>query len=372
MIKSKLICDLPPKQGNPRNSEGAFIKTSDGRILFFYSRFKGDSCCDSATSDIYMKESVDGGESFHGEYPVLICEEENALTLMSVSLLQMQNGDIGLFYGKKEPGYQGHMFLRRSSDNGKTWSPAVQCIKEQGYFVVNNDRVIRLSDGSILIVASQHQIYADDTAENSGKVTPLTKISPGMVRFFISRDDGINWEPIGGYNALPMMSHCDSGLQEPGVIELENGIIWCYCRTDLGRQYEMFSFDSGSTWSLPTVSRFWSPTAPMSLKRTPQNSLLAIWNPIPTYEGRSMFVDGAFTGGRTPLVFALSYDEGKTFTKYHAIEDQADRGFCYTAMFFTNDALLLAYCAGGAEDRSVLARTRIRKILFSELNKNTD
>ena len=32
---------LPPRPGNPRNSEGAFLRLKDGRILFVYTHFTG-------------------------------------------------------------------------------------------------------------------------------------------------------------------------------------------------------------------------------------------------------------------------------------------------------------------------------------------
>ena len=35
------IFDLPHGVGNPRNSEGSFVRLQDGRILFVYSRYNG-------------------------------------------------------------------------------------------------------------------------------------------------------------------------------------------------------------------------------------------------------------------------------------------------------------------------------------------
>ena len=62
-------------------------------------------------------------------------------------------------------------------------------------------------------------------------------------------------------------------------------------------------------------------------------------------------------------------DEGKTWKNYFAVETEEDRGgYCYTAIHFTDDAVLLAYCAGVPEDGSLLARLKIRKILVSELS----
>lgn len=49
------------------------------------------------------------------------------------------------------------------------------------------------------------------------------------------------------------------------------------------------------------------------------------------------------------------------------LEDSAEAGFCYTAIHFTPERVLLAYCAGTREDGICLTRTRIRQIPLKEL-----
>jgi hypothetical protein len=44
------------------------------------------------------------------------------------------------------------------------------------------------------------------------------------------------------------------------------------------------------------------------------------------------------------------------------IESDFAHGYCYTAIHFTNDAVLLAYCAGDPDCGWVLSRTRIRRV----------
>lgn len=41
--------------------------------------------------------------------------------------------------------------------------------------------------------------------------------------------------------------------------------------------------------------------------------------------------------------------------------------YCYTAIHFTRDAALLAYCAGGEADKNRLARLRVRKVPLAAL-----
>ena len=89
--------------------------------------------------------------------------------------------------------------------------------------------------------------------------------------------------------------------------------------------------------------------------------VVAIWNPGPAYETRPVKPTG---GDRTPLVIATGTTSNGPWSKAMIIDgdDDRDAGFCYTAIHYTKDAVLLAYCAGGAADKHRLTRLRIRKI----------
>ncbi|MDO5349282.1 MAG: sialidase family protein [Lachnospiraceae bacterium] len=352
-----IAAEFPPvlEEKNPRNSEGAFLMLQDGRIIFVYGRFKGENWADHAPADICLVTSEDGGHSFGNGRIVLTCEEEKAVNIMSLSLMNMTNGDIGLFYLVRGTYTLMQMYLRRSSDGGQTWSERVLCTPQEGFFVVNNDRVTRLSDGRILVPAACHRT-GDSFFDSRSEVV-----------FFYSDDDGATWNCSEGKCCMPHLSGCTSGLQEPGVLELAAGVIWCWSRTDLGRQYEMFSVDNGNTWTAAQPSRFTSPNSPLCMKRDEKGRIYAIWNPIPEYNGREK--TKVFTGGRTPYVIAVSRDNGKSFSEPAAFETDENSGYCYCAILFTEEAMLLGYNAGGPEDGSCLARTRIRRIPLSQLEK---
>lgn len=361
-----IVAEYPPvlEKKNPRNSEGAFLTLQDGTILFVYSKFKGESQADFAPSDICLVISKDGGKSFGEEKIVLNCEDEQAINIMSLSLLKMENGDVGLFYLVRSTYTLLQMFMRRSSDGGRTFSERVLCTPQEGFFVVNNDRVVRLSSGRILIPAASHRTGWQGDKDSRKNFFD----SRSEVVFFYSDDDGKTWNAASGKCCMPYTAYCQSGLQEPGVIELGPGILWGWARTDLGRQYETYSLDNGNTWTAASPSRFTSPNSPLCMKRGPKGSIYAVWNPIPEYNGREKKTE-IFTGGRTPYVMAVSRDNGKTFTEACAFETEEDRGYCYCAIHFTDDALLLAYNAGGPKDGSCLARTRIRRIPVSVLEE---
>ena len=57
-------------------------------------------------------------------------------------------------------------------------------------------------------------------------------------------------------------------------------------------------------------------------------------------------VADAYRGKRTPLHVAISRDEGQTWEQRKTIEDDPAGWYCYTAIDFAPDAVLLGYCAG--------------------------
>ena len=154
----KISADIRPdlSKNNPRNSEGAFFTLKNSDILFAYSKFKGKSNADYASADICLLRSTDDGRTFGEEKTIMTCESEKAVNIMSLSFLEMANGDIGLFYLVRQTYTHMRMYLRRSADGGNTWSDRVLCMPEDGYYVVNNDRVRHLASGRILIPAARH------------------------------------------------------------------------------------------------------------------------------------------------------------------------------------------------------------------------
>ena len=58
-----LIHEILPSPGNPRNSEGSFLRAPGGDILFAYSRFTGGAG-DDESCDIALIRSSDNGMTF--------------------------------------------------------------------------------------------------------------------------------------------------------------------------------------------------------------------------------------------------------------------------------------------------------------------
>lgn len=363
-MTSKIIRDLPPTPENNRNSEGAFTSLKDGGILFAYSRYGNQGGHDDAAADIYGMISSDNGESFGDPFLMFTHQDVQADNVMSVSFLPMSNGDIGLFCLHKFDADQCRLYLSRSEGDIKNWSTPILCTPEEGYYVVNNDRIIRTSTGRLLAPAAYHE-STTQIDENGQK--KLISIAHGILMIYASDDDGHTWYKIAGDMTIPLSDGCTSGAQEPGLLQLTDGRLWCYVRTKAGRQYETFSEDDGKTWGPLLPSWFTGPCSPLSTKRLRNGSILAVWNPIPLYNGRSERPGGVWTGARTPLVYAVSTDEGQNWSEPIAIETDENSGYCYVAIHEAADGgILLAYCAGGTIDGSTLNRLRIRKLFLNE------
>ena len=332
------VLKLNPSDDNPRNSEGDFITLNDGRILFIYSHFtSGDG--DHASAFLAGRYSNDGGITW-SDKDIKISSNESGLNVMSVSLLRLINGDIALFYLRKNSLTDCRPILRISKDEGKTWSEEVLCINDRiGYFVLNNDRVIQLKNGRLIAPVSQH---AAPDMEWSGS---------GRIRTYYSDDNGVSWK-AGKEVANPD----DMTLQEPGVVALKDGRIMMFLRNNSGFQYISFSSDQGESWSPAEQSGIKSPRSPASIERIPATGdLLMVWN-------NNGGENKAIAGKRTPFNVGISKDEGKTWQIIRTLADDPDGWYCYTSIEFAGEHVLLSHSAGNRKENNGLAVTHISRL----------
>lgn len=350
---NEVTLNLEPTPANPRNSEGSFVALRSGRIAFYYTQFYGGLHDDSAARIVAI-DSDDDGRTWSP--PRVVVERGTAQNVMSVSLLRLASGKLALFYVVKNSGLDCGPYFRVSEDEGGTWSTARRVIDAPGYFVLNNDRVIQTSGGRIIVPVAFNRLKKRELDGNE-ETQQLHDIR-GIAMWFYSDDEGATWHEATTWWAMPVPSR--RGLQEPGVVELADGSLFSWVRTDRGAQYGFRSTDRGENWTPPVPTELKSPVSPASIKRLPgSDSLLAVYN---DHSGRFDYPKGL----RTPLVVAISHDGGHTWPQRKLLEADPGGWYCYTAIHFTHDAVLLGYCAG---DRQVglLARLRIRRIALSWL-----
>lgn len=345
---------IPAKENNLRNGEGSFIRLKNGAIMFGYTEYIGNDWEDDASARIVCLTSFDEGETWTAKR-VIIEKPADSKNVMSLSFLRMNNGDIGAFYIHKNIDGTDKILLIRSSDEGKTWSEQTDCMQsldKQDYYVLNNDRALKTSSGRIILPMARHSIY----------INP--EFAPGVLCFFVSDDDGYTWRKTNKEFSFPYKTD-DDGYQEPGLYQFPDGRLWCYIRTGLGCQFECFSDDDGESWTSPEPNHFFSsPLSPMLIKDV-KDFTVAVFNPIPNH----LLSNDELTWGRTPYVCAVSYDNGKTFTKKNTfyIEDDMNNGYCYPAIIDGDDYFLVAYYHSN-NTGICLNSTRIIKIMHNEIN----
>lgn len=355
-IYGKLTWDQRPSAKNPRNSEGAFARLPDGSILFAYSRYCGDDWEDAAACEIAGIISKDNGDTWGEPFCIVSPKEYGVHNVMSVSMLELKDGSIGVVHSIKELDGRTTVAMSVTRDGREYTHRRCQCNFRSGYYVMNNDRVERLRDGRIILPVS---FFA---SSDGGNGNPGRLEYRGIGYYLVSTDEmqSLTMLPPQFTQTEP---YSTTGIQEPGLLERQDGVLWSYGRTDRGWQYECFSFDGLKTVTPSQQSRFSSPISPMKIKRNPYTGdLVAVWNPIPVYNGRK----GPFSGygfGRTPFAIARSTDDGKTWGELVLLEDDEERGYCYPAIFFVDEkTLLVGYCRGGVEDGSCLIALGIQKL----------
>jgi hypothetical protein len=335
---------LPQKQGNPRNSEGDFIELRDGRLMFIYTHFTGGKA-DHSTAHLASRYSEDGGLTWTTE-DVTIVPNEGKQNVMSVSLLRLQNDQIALFYLVKNSIKDCIPYMRISTDEARTWRKARACINdESGYYVLNNDRVIQLSGGRLVMPVALHNMPEWQKPDWKG-----------TVMCYISDDNGASWHRSKDAQKGFDEERKRISAQEPGVVELQDGRLMMFCRTDAGSQYLSYSDDKGESWTPLKRSNIISPLSPASIERIPGTGhLLMLWN---DHKG----IDTRLNGKRTPLCAAISRDEGQTWENEAVLESNPHGWYCYTAIHFAADNVLLGYCAGDRRENNGLAITQISRI----------
>ncbi|MCD6049023.1 MAG: glycosyl hydrolase repeat-containing protein, partial [Verrucomicrobia bacterium] len=280
------VLNIEPTKENPRSSEGAFITLKTGRILFYYTQFYGGAR-DNSPAHIVSLQSDDEGITWSQE-PHVIVKNVGGENVMSVSLLRLKSGRIALFYLLKNNWLDCRPYVRFSDDEAQTWSEPVLMLAAPGYFVLNNDRVIQLSSGRLVAPLAFHRAKASDPK------TSKSFDSRAITMWVLSDDDGKTWREADSWWAMPQATR--SGLQEPGVVELADGSLLSWARTDGGSQFVFRSKDQGKTWTPPASSTLASPVSPASIKRLPgSDKLLAVYN---DHSGKFPFPKDK----RTPLI----------------------------------------------------------------------
>ena len=181
----------------------------------------------------------------------------------------------------------------RSADAGKTWQEPIQVTPpdEENYCMV--DTLVRLSCGRIIMPV--YTCLGQESTMNDG-ITPMTgrlvcnqwvnvgghhfdsRFSCAFVVF--SDDEGQTWQRnkddmlyiLQDWNNI--FCYCNEG----SIAEVAPGRLLMHLRTGLGRLFQAWSHDNGTTWSRPQPSPLASSTSTPALRSLPNGHILAVWD----------------------------------------------------------------------------------------------
>ena len=320
----------PATQKHPRYTEGSIVALANGNLLFAVTEFQDDGS-DFAKAHIVARQSADDGRTWGDK--TRLQENTGGMNVMSVTLRRLPNGSIGLFYLQKNSHRDLKMFVRHSTDEAATFGKPIPVTNNDGYHVVNNDRVTVLSSGRLLAPAAS---------------TPdVQKVNHFVCHCYISDDNGSSWRNGTGEVDAPKR-----GAMEPEVVELNDGRVLMLIRTQLGYVGKSYSDDGGETWSQMTSLGVKGPEAPATLRRIPSTGdLLLIWN--------NTYTAGAGHGGkRTPLTAAISSDEGASWQVVDNLESNSQLTFSYTSLTFVRHRAVMSYWESGPGKGQLSCRFR--------------
>ncbi len=334
-----------------RSGEGSVVRLSDGGFLILYSDFTG--AADDSPGCIRSLRSGDNGQTWGEERVVFSCPA-NALNVMCASVLRLSDGRLGCVVDVKFALDEAIPHWSVSKDEGKIWSAPVPIVSEKGYYVVNNDRLIQLRDGTLVIPYALHRgigvpaeckkwnpcwnarcglLYSRDGGENWHRSPHWTTHTPEVFHPPANLDK-TNTDPALAY----LLKHRLGVFQEPGIVELPDGSLMMYIRSNyaiyrcFGDSVEAPLRDCG------VIPGFNVSMGPATIRPFAGGSKLMM-----LYNDRGDIPFGSKTFQfRTPLSTAVSDDSGLTWTRSSELEDSSSN-YCYFSLLVEEEKFYTSY-----------------------------
>ena len=158
---------------------------------------------------------------------------------------------------KDAPGARLPTYVMRSQDGGESWQDAQKL--HDDWTGATRD-MIQTGDGTIVLSTMKMR-------HNPGRHTVMS---------YVSSDDGVTWEPSNVIDLGGNGNH--GGVTEGTIVQLSDGRILQYIRTNWGQFWRATSADSGRTWHPYGPSGVPASSAPGMLRRLASGRIALLWN----------------------------------------------------------------------------------------------
>ena len=211
------------------------------------------------------------------------------------------------------------LFMKRSYDEGSSWKDLELLVAEKG--ILGKNKPFIRDNLCILPVEQEH-------TWNS--------------KFLRSEDYGESWELLGDLGN-------DAGVRiiQPTVVQLNDGSLLAYMRSQENYIYQSRSNDIGRSWSKAEPTELPNNNSGIDMVRLASGNLVLVYNPTQLVTDKQQRDSGlpehmaGFTtwGPRTPLVAALSEDEGNSWP-YQVVLEDGPGVYCYPAVIQGKDRMI--------------------------------
>ncbi|MGC8842826.1 MAG: sialidase family protein [bacterium] len=294
---------------------GPFLSLKDGRLAVVSS--KG------------IRFSDDGGLSW--SEPIFICEGINDKEPASSAILQTETGVILFLYLN----FSDYRF-QWDEERGEPQDCKLElwCIRslDGGYSWIDHQRVLEGCNGNFFgfIQTTSGRLVAsvEHLVSNPGRWVSLSVYSD---------DEGKTWRKSNLID-LGGQGHHDGAL-EPTLVELKDGKLLMFIRTNLDRFWQAVSDDGGRYWRKIIPSRIDASSSPGKLMRLKSGRIALVWNRLNPEGGE--YPKREFKGGtefpaswhREGLSIAFSEDECESWTEPVVIARQKGGQLSYPYLF---------------------------------------
>lgn len=287
----------------PSCHAGTLAETPEGLVAAFF----GGQYERHPEVCVYVSRLVDGRWSTPANVADGVQNDTLRYPTWNPVLYQVPGGELILFYkvGPSPKGWWG--MIKRSSDNGITWSEAEKM--PDGFVGPIKNKPILLDDGTLICPSS---------TETNGK---------WRVHFELTKDNGKTWEMVD-----PICDGKRYNVIQPSVLTHENGDLQILCRSKNAVLATAWSKDQGKSWSLIKESGLPNNNSGTDAVTLADGRQLVVYNHVktPMHAGK---------GYRTPLNVAVSKD-GKQWYASSVLEDSEISQYSYPGVIQGSDGMV--------------------------------